>query len=79
MNSILLDQFHRRFSLLSQLCLSNTIVELAVTFLEIVLIKNYKLLRVFLGRLNCCTLLSCIAKFELSLYAFLNRNVELLF
>ena len=36
MHSILLDQFHRRFSVFSQLCLSNTIVELTVTFLEIV-------------------------------------------
>ena len=36
MHSILVDQFHRRFSVLSQLCLSNTIVELTVTFLEIV-------------------------------------------
>ena len=79
MNSILLDQFHRRFSVLSQLCLSNTIVELTVTFWKLSLIKNYKLLRVFLGRLDCCTPLSGIAKFEISLYAFLKRNVELFF
>ena len=74
MHSILLDQFHRRFSVFSQLCLSNTIVELTVTFWKLSVIKNYELLRVFLGRLDFCTPLSHIAKFELSLFVKFQDN-----